>query len=320
MTARQQLEATLAGEQGPIPTLFWKHFGQDEQLGDAAIEAHERWLAQTNASLVKVMNEQLYPHGEEFRNAAQWGSVPAYPASHPAIQDEVQLVRDLVARHGATHHVLVTVHGLVASAFHARGGGADYDEKRHQLVDALRANPAEVAAAYDRIGGSLVEHVHAYLDAGADGIFLAALGGERSNYSDDEFAEHVRPHDLAILEAAGSRGALRFLHICKDGVNLERFVGYEAEIVHVGEHINDFTLEEVRRRFPNAVVAGGVNNADPYFTTGAETDIPRIVESALAGAVEPVRFMLCADCSLPDPTPGQWVGRLTQAFTSQTNQ
>ncbi len=314
MTPRNQIKGLLAGQPAGQLTLFWKHFGPAEALGQPAVDAHRTWIEQTKPAVVKVMNEQLYPHGARFTDPSQWGQVGPYPASHPAIQRELEVVRTLVDQYGSTHHVLVTVHGLVASAFHARGGGADYDDQRHELVDALRAEPALVAQAYERIGESLVEHVNAYLDAGADGIFLAALGGERGNFTADEYDRYVRPYDQAILAAAGNRGALRFLHICKDDVDLARFAAYEAEFVHTGEHLNDFGLADLRRQFPTAVVCGGIDNQDPFFVGPSDPGrAAELVAGALDAAAGDQRFLICADCSLPNHTPPAQVALISEA-------
>ncbi|MBK7820285.1 MAG: hypothetical protein IPJ61_04220 [Tessaracoccus sp.] len=313
MTRREELTAILAGEPTRgLGSVFWKHFAADEHSGPAAKAAHDRWIAETDPVFVKVMNEALYPHAEEFAGAPDWASVEPYAVDHPALKAEIELAADMVAAYGQTHHVLATVHGVTASAFHARGGSTDYEEKRAQLPRALREDPEVVGAAFATIGASLVTQAAAFMDAGVDGVFLAALGGEAHNFTDEEFAAHVRPYDVAVLDAVGAAGGLRYLHICKENVALHRYAGYPVDIVQVGEHANDLTLDDLRAAFPGAVIVGGIDNTDSYFVDGGHTDA--LVTAASAADTQHARFIVGADCSLPDDTDPHLVGALSRAL------
>lgn len=296
---RATFEATIAGSRTGLPSLFWKHFPASATLGEEAIAVHQEWMEETGAVLVKVMNEQLYPDVGPLPSGADWARVPAYPMSHPHLGAQTALVASLVERYGQTHPVLATIHGVTASAFHARGGGARYEQERHQLVDALRDDPDTVRAALERIADSLEAQARAYLDAGADGIFYAALGGERTLFTDGEFEQFIRPLDLRILEAIGEAGGLRYLHICKEDVSLDRYRDYPAEIVQAGLHSNDFGLPELRAAFPRAVLVSGFDHTDPVFVTGEDpAAAARAVLEQRAAVTGPV--MVGADCSIPD--------------------
>lgn len=313
MTRRNQLQAVLEGkEPDGLGSIFWKHFGVDEKQGEAARRAHDQWISATDPVFVKVMNEALYPHSQEFTSAADWDSVEPYPTTHTLFTAQKELVADMVAAYRDTHHVLATVHGVTASAYHARGGGAEYEEKRGQLTAALRENEELVGAKFRTIGESLLAQVEELMALGIDGVFLAALGGEGSNFTDEEFARHIRPHDLAILEAVGRAGGIRYLHICKEDIVLDRYDGYPVEIVQVAEHLNGIALDELRTRFPGAVIVGGVDNMDPYFTT-ADGSAEELAAAAAASISDTARFIVGADCSLPDSTDPAIVGALSRA-------
>ncbi|AQP47385.1 hypothetical protein BW730_07590 [Tessaracoccus aquimaris] len=311
------LAAALSGEpQSRFGSVFWKHFPTDAQLGDAALAAHAEWVEETHPLIVKAMNEQLYPHGDEFARASDWATVTPYEPDHPALQAQVDLVTRLIAEFGEDLPVFATVHGVTASAFHARGGPNDYEERRHQLTDALRADPVTVGSAFDVIGASLLAQTTAMLDAGVDGIYLAALGGESSNFTREEFERHIRPHDLAILEATRAVGRLSFLHICKEDIDLARYAGYPVDIVQVALHLNPITEAQMREAFPGAVVVGGIDNFDPYFLGAGD---PADAESLATGAISSMtrsRTIIGADCSLPDTTPADVVGRLASAIST----
>lgn len=317
MTRRDQLQAILDGQapQG-FGSIFWKHFGSDEKQGQAAKRAHDDWIARTDPVFVKVMNEALYPHGTEFSGAADWAAVQPYSVDDPQFQAQLALVTEMVEAYRETHHVIATVHGVTASAYHARGGGMEYEDKRGQLTAALREDEELVGAKFRVIGESLVAQAKELMRTGLDGVFLAALGGESANFTDEEFARHIRPYDVALLEAVGEAGGIRFLHICKEDVALERYAGYPVEIVQLGEHLNDVSLDQLRTHFPGAVVVGGVDNMDAYFRGDGTLSAEDMAKAAVASVSDHTRFIVGADCSLPDATNPDLVGSLSRAVAA----
>jgi len=322
MNKRQVLDDVLAGRAtAGTPSLFWKHFRPEEALGEAAVAAHRDWVAETEPVLVKVMNEQLYPASGPFASGSEWSAIGPYPTDDPRFQQQLALVREVVALYGQTHQVFVTMHGVVASAFHANGV-KPYEEKRTVMSSALRDDPEVVDRAYQVVADSLVEHARAYLAAGADGIVYAALGGERNNYTREEFDTHVRPRDLQVLEAIGAAGGKRLLHICKDDLDLDRYDGYPAEMVGWGARLNDISLAEGRTRFPSATLVGGIDNTDPYFATESpdRERAAELVRQAIADAGSARRLIVSSDCSLPDPTPSSPVAAVSAAALAQATQ
>lgn len=309
MNKRQVLDDVLAGRPTvSVPTLFWKHFAADDALGDAAVRAHRDWVTATDPVLIKVMNEQLYPV------APDWESVATYRVDEPRFQGQLQVVRALVEEYGESHQVFVTMHGVVISAFHSTGVPG-YEPNRMLVSKALREQTEAVDAAYQTVAESLIAHAEAYLDAGADGITYAALGGERSNFTADEFARHVRPRDLAVLEAIGDAGGTRMLHLCKDDLDIDRFRGYPAEMVSWGARLNDISFERARSLFPDATLVGGIASDDPLFARGphAGHDSIATIARVVAENGGQERLIVSADCSLPDQTAGRDVGVVAAA-------
>src|SRR5690606_26115946 len=91
------------------------------------------------------------------------------------------------------------------------------------VVHHLRHNAAPVLGALDAIADSLAQLAEACLDAGAHGIYYAALGGERYRFSEEEFLRWIKPYDLRVLQAIAPRGELNILHVCKDQVRLNLY-------------------------------------------------------------------------------------------------
>lgn len=76
------------------------------------------------------------------------------------------------------------------------------------------------------IAESLAEFAVACLDAGADGIYFSAQGGEADRFSEHVFLEFIKPHDLTVLNAIRSKGELNIIHICRDNVRLHLYCNY----------------------------------------------------------------------------------------------
>ena len=53
-----------------------------------------------------------------------------------------------------------------------------------------------------------------YIEMGLDGVYYAALGGEKHYFTDDEFAECIEPYDKQILRAVKEA----------DGVHISAYV------------------------------------------------------------------------------------------------
>lgn len=87
-----------------------------------------------------------------------------------------------------------------------------------------------------RITDVLCALAKSYIEAGLDSIYYAALGGEREFFTDEEFAKWIKPFDLQIMQAIKAAGGYCFLHICKDGLNMERYQDYGsyADVVNWG--------------------------------------------------------------------------------------
>ena len=118
--------------------------------------------------------------------------------------------------------------------------------------------PGPVLAAMDRIADALCELVSASAALGVDGIYYAALGGERHFFTDEEFYQWIAPFDRRILQTARQAGVYTFLHICKENLNMQRYKDYGGlvDVVNWGVYETDFPLEAGRELFPQAAIMG----------------------------------------------------------------
>ena len=213
MTPKNRVLAAVRGESPDrVPAAFWLHFPESMYHGEQAVKAHLDFLR---------ADRDGHPQGDERKSAAlpvhttadDWRQVRPLSLKDPFVVDQLDIIKAVADAAGDETVVITTIHGVFASAFHTAFGRADYEAKRSGLAVHFREKPEVVKAAFEAIAEGLVALTEASLEAGAQGIYYAALGGERSVLTDEEFEELIKPLDLAILDAAEARRLQRPPHL-----------------------------------------------------------------------------------------------------------
>jgi uroporphyrinogen decarboxylase len=212
--------------------------------------------------------------------------------------DQLDIIKRITDKLGDEAVVLTTIHGTVASAFHARKDGNDYDALRYLLSEHLREKPQIVADAFRIISEGLTELTQACLEAGAHGIYYAALGGEKNLFTDEEFERYIKPNDQMVLQSAENASSFNVLHMCKDEVNFQRYKDYKVGAVNWAVHDNDLSLDEGRKLFSDSAVIGGLDDRSGVLVTGTDQEIEKAV-FAILDQMGTQHFILGADCTLP---------------------
>lgn len=305
MNRRERVLAAIAGNPvDHVPSLFSIHFPKACAEGEAAVEAHLSFYEQTGVDVLKIMNENLEPAIGTLRSAEDWHKVRAYGMDAPFLRRQTDLIRRILDRAGDGVYALATLHGVCASTIHPIEGAHGYAAARRLMCDTLRSHRSVMMDVHKRVTDTMCELAQASIRAGADGIYYAALGGERHFYTDEEFAECIRPFDLQIMQAAREAGGHVFLHICKEDLNMRRYEGYAAyaEAVNWGVYETGFSLEEGRALFPDCAILGGLANRGGALAGDDPQALAQEVRSVLH-SFGAHRFILGADCTLPTDTP-----------------
>ena len=137
------------------------------------------------------------------------------------------------------------------------------------------------------------------LEAGVDGIYYAALGGERHFYTDEEFSRAVLPFDLQVLRHIKAKGGYVLLHMCKNNLNMQRFKPYApyADIVNWGVAETNFSLKDGKKLFSNAAIMGGLPNRAKMWSQGSDEDLKKAIKKIIA-EMGRKKFIMGADCTL----------------------
>ncbi len=314
MNRKERILAVCNGrEPDRTPTGFWMHFPEETQTGQVAVDTHLEYFEKSRTDVCKVMNENLYPCDYHIENASDWKQIKVQGRNSPFIQKQVELVKRVVDSMQGEAPVIATVHGVVASASHALLSMSRYDKiGRYAQLYHLRTDPHAIHDAYKAIAETLTVLSEECLKAGADGIYYAALGGERDGFSDEEHAAFIAPLEKELLNAIGKPPVFHILHMCKPLVNLHRFADYPCDVVNWGVLESGISLAEGHKIFPEKIIMGGLDNGSPALLSGSfeslEKEVHKIIQEN-----EGFRFILASDCTLPGDLPYDRIAMVTRA-------
>lgn len=299
MTKRERVMAAIKKEAvDHVPSGFSIHF--NEKTGKEAVEAHLKFFRETDTDIIKMMNENLVPDVGEIKRPEDWKKIPDYSMKDGFMQRQTDLVKQILDKADGDAFSVGTLHGICASAIHPIEARYGYEAVRELFCTHIRENKTYMLDAFKRIADGMCQLAEAYHDLGLDGIYYAALGGEKRYFTDEEFAEAMEPFDKQILQASKEAGNINILHICKDGLEMNRYASYAelADVINWGVYETDFSLEQGRKLFQGKTLMGGLRNRSGVMVEGTIEELKQetkriICEFGKEG------FIIGADCTLP---------------------
>ncbi|WP_303791280.1 uroporphyrinogen decarboxylase family protein [Anaerotruncus colihominis] len=301
MNKRERVLAAVSGEAPDrVPSGFWLHFPKGYEAGEAAVQMHLHFFEKSGTDLCKVMNENSLPNNPALSAPDDWAKLAPIPHDAPFITRQVELVRRVCEEVKGQAVVLATIHGMVASAFHYLGGGELYDNDKLAVTRCLRENPTAFRHGMEIIADYLDFLCGACIEAGADGLYFASLGGETAMMTDDEFETFFKPYEVALLQKYDQLApCFNVLHMCKDHLNLARYLGYPAKVINWGVHEGNISLNEGRTLLgAQRVLLGGLDDRAGVLVDGSSDQIELAVHKVLDEAGTK-NILLGADCTLP---------------------
>jgi len=174
----------------------------------------------------------------------------------------------------------------------------------------MRESAGELEAALGAIEVTLTAYVGECLEAGASGIFYAAVEwGSADNISWEEYERFGKPYDLRVLAAAGA-ATLNVLHVCQQNNHVMRVLDYPVHAFNwdVGG-LGNPTFAQVLAKTGKAVM-GGVRTGT--MRSGEYSDVIREAGAAAADT-NGARFLKTPGCSIDPETPEANLFALTGA-------
>jgi uroporphyrinogen decarboxylase len=301
MTRTERVRATLAGETVDRPPFcFWHHFrphGSGRRLAESTLGFFDE---EFDLDIAKIMPDLPYPFPRGgIQQADDWHMLVPLAADEGLFNQRlvcIELLRDWL---GDETPIIYTVFSPLTEAIFAAGGREAF--RRYAAEE-----PALIHQALGVYADNLARFSAAALDAGADGIFLACMGGSTDEFSEAEYRELGRPYDLHVLRGA-SAGWLNVLHVHGEAnLMIDLFLPYPVQVLSWSDRLAGPSLAEVRARTDQTLM-GGLHERGP-LTNGSDEQIEAEMRSALAAA-GPSRFILANGCSVPDETPHEALSR-----------
>lgn len=299
MDRKELLKATLAGENTDrVCCGFWYHFDEEHKFGKKSFEAHMQFCESINPDILKVMNEHTFIIKEKISTPEDWKKITRLPFSETGYEDYLDEFKTLKKALPKDLPLFATIHGVLVSAYHATEGVGNFKNVENMVSRHLRQDPDAVDHGLKIIAQTLTELSEKLIDAGADGIFYAALGGEEYRFSEDLFLNHVKPFDKMVIDGIKAHGGMSILHICKDKIRLPLYSGIDADVINWDIHDCKHGIEDGRKYFPQKTILGGFDDRSGILVEGTKQEIEeetmRIIQKAGRQ-----KLIIGADCTLP---------------------
>jgi uroporphyrinogen decarboxylase len=256
--------------------------------GKAAVEAHLQYYHQVNPDFLKIMNEHHYSVPVTIKNPSDWRKLKPAPLKSKFYQDqldEIKMITDELAGECLT---AITIFNPYASGNHAAS---------KLVTEHLKSDPQSVHIGLGTIAESLAEFAQACLAAGADGIYFAAQGGEADRFEEHTFLEHIKPHDLTVLNAVKDQSDFNILHICGSKVRLHLYCNYPGNVINwAAADQNNIPLPAGKKLFHRPIL-GGMDYRG-VIVDGSAEEIRQSVY-AIIKDFGMQGLILGADCTLP---------------------
>lgn len=315
MNKKERVLAAIQGrETDYVPCGFSLHFPEERAKGEAAVQSHLDFYEKTDTDILKIMNENMVPDVGEIRTPADWNKIPVYSLNDDFMDRQIELVKRILETCDHDAFLLGTLHGICASSIHPIEARYGYEGVRELCCRHIREDRKPVLEAWKRIADGMCLLAQKYIELGLDGVYYAGLGAEARYYTDEEFADCIAPFDRQILQAVKDAGGYNFLHMCKDGLNMNRYASYNglADVVNWGIYETHFSIEEGRKLFPDTTIMGGLANRSGVLVDGTLEELQAAVRSLILENGKK-GFILGADCTLATEMPYERIRAVVEA-------
>jgi uroporphyrinogen decarboxylase len=242
-----------------VPVAFWFHFGGDEALGEANVQAHLKYYRETDLDFVKIMCDGYFPYPlPKITCTEDWKTLRPLTKDDPFIREQVERAKAIVDAIGQERCVFYNVFAPFSSLrFGADAVGlSDADVMEH-----IRKDKNAVMSALDVIAQSNALLAELLItEAGCDGVYYCVQGGEYDRFTPEEYRQIITPSDLYVLEHANRFSENNIIHMCGWAGNknqLSIWKDYPAKVVNWAVHVEGMSLQDGRFFVEGRTALGG---------------------------------------------------------------
>jgi uroporphyrinogen decarboxylase len=277
------------------PAGFFLHFPPEYREGQAAVDKHAQYFRHTGMDFVKIQYERTFPPISTIQRPEDWARMPRY--GREFFDGQLKAVEGLVKALKREAVVVQTLYSPFMCAAHTTGDAL--------LTAHLNQEPDKVRKGLEIITESILVFVRACIELGVDGFYASTQGGEAGRFADASvFERYIKPYDLTVMGEINRACPFNILHVCdyhRDYDDFSRFLDYPGHIVNCPLKVGDEQIspKEAAQLFGRPFM-GGLERKG-VLATGTPAQIKQAAEAVLREA--PPRFMLAADCTVPNDTP-----------------
>lgn len=325
MNGTERIKALLSGKQPDrIPYSGWYHVPGKDRDVDLFVEETIRLTDKFGWDFVKVMPNGLHiseAYGAVVDFGADpdmpWGGIvhkypiagfedlrkikPLDPKENPVLKREVEVVRRLAEHYKGTKPILPTMFNSIT-----------WIQEMTQSTVASRIlgfyaeHPDDLHAALKTLLETNIALADAYIEAGADGIFLASQYASSNLINLDTFKELNTDYDLKLLDHIKDRTWFNLVHVHGDSnLYFEEFAKYPVQAINWENASQKVAAEELTsvdkaRSVFDGVLITGVDQVNDF--NGSRNDIKENLKKRLdvLKSQDPSgKFIFAPGCALP---------------------
>jgi len=290
MNKIERVRAALNGQEPDrVPASFWFHFPPKGKVrGKESVKAHLDYYRNSGIDFLKIMNEHPYQVNIDIKNPSDWRKIKPAPLESDFYQEQLDEIKMITDELGDECLTSTTIFNPFSSGNHA---------SRKLVTAHLKADPESVNIGLGTIAESLAEFSVACIEAGADGIYFAAQGGEEDRFEEQAFLEFIKPHDLTVLDAVKEKGEMNITHICGDNIRLHLYANYPGDVINWAATAKYNIPLTAGKKLFNRTILGGMDNQG-VLVDGPVEDIQQKVYDIIED-FGTRNLIIGADCTLP---------------------
>ena len=292
-TKKEIMDQFVAGKLDPsyVPAAFFIHFGNDEKVGDAAVQAHLRHFNNSGMDIMKVQFEQSVPRIRELDLQQTWDSIRPLPEDF--YRPTLEIIQKLQEAVGEDTYVLPTLY-------------SPYQVARQSLtetgiVQAAVERPEDLKRVLNYYADALLWLVKECKAIGIQGFYMCTQGGEaKFEAIPGWFDGIIRPNDMKVMKECVKGTKVNILHICDwEGAynDLTRYADYPGQIVNTPIYIAGkyFSVADAVKLFGRPVLGGLDRHKEIVHSSPEELSatVDSVILASPAG-----KLMLGAECTV----------------------
>ncbi len=130
------IRAINGKEPGEIPSCFSLHFSEECGEGDAGVEAHLKFVKETDTDICKIMNENLIPYCEGISCGGDYKKLPSFDLESEFMKKQIELTKRLLDACGPVYDRNSSWRSLMRNPSDERTYG--YDGSRLAMTEHFR--------------------------------------------------------------------------------------------------------------------------------------------------------------------------------------